>query len=1075
MSKTLLLIRIILLAALPGYLLTGCTKEARRKRLLSRAESDFKSGAYDEAKIEYLNFMRLGGQSATAYVGLGQVWFQEGVPLKAGAFLIKARELSPGDLENRLTLAQVYNAVGNRPEARKETLYVLQHSPANGPALFLLTEMAQKPEELSAAEKAISEFPEKESVFFYMAQANVAMRKMNLPAAQEAIADALAKDSKSAEAHHSRAVLSLLQKNSKQAREEFKAAANLSPERSSMKIEYADYLARRGENAEATAYLKTLTQKTPDFLGAWTLLARIALSAKKVDESLAFLENVFSRDPQNVDARLFQADALLEQKQLKKAIDVLEALDRSRPGAPGIKFQLAKAYLQDDKPEQASAALQQATAAKPDFAEAILLLAKLNLRTGQNGRAIDALEGLLKKRGNLLQAQLLLADAYRAAGRLDDAAAIFKTQIAQAPKNAEAYSFLGVIQRQQNQPEKARQSFQQSMELAPENVFAVTQLLELDLAGKDFASAMRRADEQLQKNPNSGYSCLLKGKVLSAKKEWPQAEATLKKAIELDPGLAPAYDLLVGIYLETGKADQAMRELQTILTKSPQNKAALMTLASLEETQGAFEKARDTYEKLLSFDPNDVTALNNLAFIYTERLNQGDKGVELARKARTQAPGNPAVADTLGWALFKRGDYQPATTLLEEAAEKSRENPEVRFHSGMAHYMMGQTEAARSDFQGALSLGQDFPGKKETERRLELLNQTAAGSHALTAEELEGMLKEHPKDIVARLRLAKVLEGQKSFARAATTYEEALKSNPKLGSVALELAELYAGPLKNPERALEFAKKARDLAPSDPRAAGILGHVAFDAGNFAWAYSLLQESAREASADSQVLHDLAWAAYSLGKVDEARVAMQQSLEASAGPEVAADAKSFLALTGVALDPARLAGATTEIQQKVNQSPPYVPAWMAAATLEMQSGRTDEAVTRYQAVLKKFPDFSPAQKELALLYANDPARVAEAYDLAVKARKNMPDDPEVAKLLGRLSCERKEYSRALQLLQESARKKPLDAQGLYYLGISYKEAKQPVDAKKALTDALSANLPAALDVSARQALAELQKR
>ncbi|MBA3352720.1 MAG: tetratricopeptide repeat protein, partial [Blastocatellia bacterium] len=855
------------------------------------------------------------------------------------------------------------------------------------------------------------------------------------------------------------------------AREQFKAAADLSPLRSSFKITYAEYLARTGASAEATTYLETLTKKTPDFLAAWTLLARTALSEKKNDEALALLENIFSRDPDNVDARLLQADALLGKQQTQKAVAILEQVDINHPGAPGIKFQLARAYLQEDKPGQASIALKQAITANPNFVDAILLLARLDLRAGQTAQAIPALEGLLKKKPDLSRAQLLLADAYRAAGRLDDAAGVFRQQIARSPENAEAYTFLGLIQEQQKQPDEARRSLEKALQLNSDNSLALSKLVELDLAANDFDAAMRRVEGQMQKEPSSGNSYLLKGKVLTAKKQWPEAETTLKKAIELDPNLAPAYDLLVGIYLETGKSDQAIRELEAVLAASPRNKGALMTVASVEEKRGAFTKAADAYQKLLAFDPNNITALNNLAYIYAERLNQGDKGLEMARKAYSLAPGNPAVSDTLGWILFKRDDYQQAVPLLEEAGDKIKDNPEVRFHSGMAHYMMGQADAARSDFEQALSMKRDFPSKHEAEQRLQLLNQTTGnGSGGLTAEQLENMLKQHPKDIVARLRLAEVYKAKEDYVHAAATYEELLKLNPNLGKVALELAELNAGPLKNPQKALAFAKKARELLPSDPQAAGILGRIAFNAGNFQWAYSLLQEGSRQAEADPRVWYDLAWAAYSLGKVEQARQAMQQSLDAAPDSAVAADAKTFLLLTDQNISLA----AKDEIKQKLEENPPYVPALVAAAGLDAEAGRKTEAVKSYQAVLQRFPEFSPAQKALAFLYAEDPARREEAFDLATRARKGLPADAGLARLLGRLSFEKKEYSRALQLLQEGARKEPLDAEGLYYLGLSYKETKQANEAKKALQAAQAAGLPPPLAESARKALADLQK-
>src|SRR6476660_8775299 len=88
MSKFLTVVRIVLLTLLISCIGLGCTKEAKRARLLKGAENDFKSGAYDKAKIEYVNVLRLGEQDATALARLGQMWLEQGDPAKAGAFLV---------------------------------------------------------------------------------------------------------------------------------------------------------------------------------------------------------------------------------------------------------------------------------------------------------------------------------------------------------------------------------------------------------------------------------------------------------------------------------------------------------------------------------------------------------------------------------------------------------------------------------------------------------------------------------------------------------------------------------------------------------------------------------------------------------------------------------------------------------------------------------------------------------------------------------------------------------------------------------------------------------------------------
>jgi uncharacterized protein HemY len=122
-------------------------------------------------------------------------------------------------------------------------------------------------------------------------------------------------------------------------------------------------------------------------------------------------------------------------------------------------------------------------------------------------------------------------------------------------------------------------------------------------------------------------------------------------------------------------------------------------------------------------------------------------------------------------------------------------------------------------------------------------------------------------------------------------------------------------------------------------------------------------------------------------------------------------------------------------------------------------------------LQRFPDFAPAQKHLAALYLEEPATLDKAYDLAVKARKALPDDPELARTLGEINFQKKEYGRALQLLQESARATPLDAKGSYYLGASQLQLNQKPQATEALERALAAGLQEPFASEAKRLLAE----
>jgi uncharacterized protein HemY len=163
-----------------------------------------------------------------------------------------------------------------------------------------------------------------------------------------------------------------------------------------------------------------------------------------------------------------------------------------------------------------------------------------------------------------------------------------------------------------------------------------------------------------------------------------------------------------------------------------------------------------------------------------------------------------------------------------------------------------------------------------------------------------------------------------------------------------------------------------------------------------------------------------------------------------------------------------------VSKALAAQPDYMPALMAKAVLRLQKGDAAEAGTIYNTVLQKWPDFAPAQKRLAAIYANDPSNANKGYELANKAHRAMPDDPDLARTLGVLSFQRKEYSRAIQLLQESETKKTLDGKSLFVLGMAHFQLGHKSDAKKDLDRALEAGIPDDLTKQARDIIATIEK-
>jgi tetratricopeptide (TPR) repeat protein len=1065
-------LRIIISLLVALSLLTSCSKEARKTRALRRAEAYFSSGQFDNAKIEYLNVLRLDPGSSIPYEKLGFIWSEEGAPLRAAPFLFKSRELASQNVENRLRLARILGSLGRRSDAIHEATQILEQHPENGDALRVAAETAQTHEEVETVEQQLRKFSNPNSVDFQLALGTMAARRGNREAVEKAAQQAVTLDPRSAPAHFFMGTYLFSQQDREKAGQEFKLAAELAPPRSRERVAYARFSAQMGASDEALKTLHAITAAAPDFLPAWNLLAELSLGRNNYDECLKDVANVLNRDSDNIDANILEAKAWLGKGDKDKAIQMLERIDTKYPGFPPVKYELARCYLEKNDTKQATTVLNEALAARPDFIEAALLLGQINLRTGRASDVVESMRGLLSKHPDTNGAKLLLADAYRVLGRLDDAADIFRTQIKISPENAEALMALGIILRQQQKNDEARQVLDKARKLAPNNLLPLAQLVDLDIATGNHEGALRRVQEQLSVAPDSAIVHFLQGQVYIAERKWEPAEAALTKAVSLNPNFSSAYALLASTYMAAQKLPDAAQQLEILVRQNPKNTQALMNLGVIYEKLNDLTKARDTYEKLLGIAPEFAPALNNLAFIYAEHFNQLDRGYELAQKARGLQPGDSSIADTLGWVCYKRHDYQQAIVFLQESASKSPNEPEILYHLGMAQYMMGQLEAARTAFEQALKSPADFPNKTEVQRRLSLIS-GAASAPSLSVEELKSIVAQQPDDVQARTRLAAAYEEQRAFSEAAGQYEEILKLSPKLVSVLTRLGELYLGPLNNAAKAVDCAKRARDLSPGDSHATLLLGRSAYKTGNYSWAYSLLKENARE-SADGETVSTLGWAAFYLGKVDEAKEPMRRVINISPSSPEAADAKIYLRMIEIEENPAGATNARQEVETVLKRDAKYLPAQLAEGAICIANGDSGRAAVIYEDILRRLPDFAPAQKRLAALYATNPDRLSLAYDLASKARKSLPDDAELTKTLAEISYQRKDYPRAVQLLRERARNGQLDANNLYYFGMSSLHTKETAQARAALTQALATGLKDPFATDARRALEDLSR-
>lgn len=1067
---------------------------------MQHADQDFQAARYDKAEIEYLRALRIPPASATAMTRLGLIYYEEGRLPQACAYLQKGTQMEPGNIQAQGKLARALLMLGGLKEAREAALQVLEREPGNEDGLLTLAGAAATSNLVSEAFRRLDSVPEavKAGPSYHVARGELLARKGDLVEAEAELKRAIVLGPKSGESYAALGEFELMRGNVKGAMAQLRTAADLSPLRSPLRLSYAEVCRKSGDAALGEQTAEEMTKKTPDYVPAWVFLAQCAFAEKRYEECTLLINATLGRDPINLDALVLRGSVSLARGEPTNAVAQFERILSMGlyQNVPQVQYLLAEAQLQTGSASKAIQTLNEALGAHPGYAEATLLLANLKLRRGDATSAIILLKKLSQQQPQVAEAQLLLATAYLVQKDPDDAIGVYRRMEGLFPKSPQVPQLLGLVLFQQNDKAAARRAFEKSLEIAPDYLPALENIVDLDILDKRYDAARQRVRRQMQQNPLAAGPWLLMAKIAMAEAmgynpadsaspgqklhfskdpavrgEVDHAEAALLKAISLEPGLSTSYLLLARLYVASDRAQQALEHLNAFLSKT-NDVAALMQLGMIQEQVKDYGPARAAYEKLLTINPRFSPALNNLAYLDSERFGELDKAYRMAEQARQLMPYDPSTADTLGWILYKRGEYERALGLIEEAAQRLAGDPEIQFHLGMAHYMMGEEELARVQLEAAAGSSKDFPGKAQAKGCLEVLAVDGRTAGAAVVEELEKRLREFPNDPVAASRLGASQARKGEWGAAAQTYKQVLDHNPGNPRLMIRLAqvELQLGRLSE---ALNLAKDAHALAPDDPQVSHVLGQLAFRDRDFSWAASLLQEAAAKLPRDSEVAYDLGWSYYSQGRVSEATSQMQKALQADPDFGQAGEARRFLALVSASPHAATGESLVSEARTILKQDPGDVPALALCAAVEASRSNYQASAELCERVLQEYPLFTPATRQLAMIRFVQGGKEAEAYDLAVKARRADPNDPAIAKLLGMLEYHRKNFARAAQLLEESANQSPDDAELLYYLGMSRCRLNELARGKAALQRALGLNLRAQLASEANQALRELK--
>jgi tetratricopeptide (TPR) repeat protein len=185
------------------------------------------------------------------------------------------------------------------------------------------------------------------------------------------------------------------------------------------------------------------------------------------------------------------------------------------------------------------------------------------------------------------------------------------------------------------------------------------------------------------------------------------AEASARKALEIDPHSPEAYNLLGYVAALEGDSAEAIENYRQAVALDDTYMEAMLNAAEVYiHPLGEFDEAIAMCEQALNLSETDEETIDTLLLVFDAMLGKGE--VDAARAVIARMPSGPYENANhtflVGRALYEIGEIARALPLVEEAARRDPNHSESWYFLGLIRDERGDAQAATECFLRAREL-----------------------------------------------------------------------------------------------------------------------------------------------------------------------------------------------------------------------------------------------------------------------------------------------------------------------------------------------------------------------------------
>jgi tetratricopeptide (TPR) repeat protein len=717
---------------------------------------------------------------------------------------------------------------------------------------------------------------------------------------------------------------------------------------------------------------------------------------------------------------------------------------------------------------------------KSDKIEAWRALAGINERTKAYQPLFENLRRIVELDPTDIDARLKLGEMLLAGNAPDAALRIVEGAGEPGDQNPGLHALKAAILVKMRDVAGGLDEAQKATGLDPGNVDAAVMLASDKLSKGDVDSALQIISAPPVVSKSYPRIEQIRAQIFVRKGDLAQAEGILHKLIDQKPQEIALRDQLVRIYVAQRRFDEAERELRSIAAANPGNTGAeldlvrflsgikgpavareelvsritgggdvfayQMTLADLDFGQGKVDESTALLEGLITAPgapEHALAAQTKLAEFHFRKANY-PAAEKLVGDILKKDPRNTTGLKIRASIRIEQGQFESAISDLREALNAQPKSPELLLLMAIAYEREGKLELADRQYADATK---SAAGNPNVSRRYVAFLQRQ-GRVAQAEDVLTASVAANPRSIDLLSALAQIRLARQNWTGALTVADSIQAIGNDRGIANLIRGSAFAGQNKM-DQAIAALEAAHASAPDALQGVVSLVTAYIRSGKAGKAETLLDDMAKKYPENVQLSLLMGSTQLAKNNIAEAEKNFKRAIEQNPKEEA-----GYIALSNFYIRQKDYAQAIKILQDGGRELPDSLNLKLTLAVNLFQTGNYEEAIEKYESILKDAPDTPLAINNLASLlldYRSDKDSINRAYALAEKLKNS--NVAQFQDTVGWAQYNQGDFKAAVAKLESAQAQMPNLAAIRYHLGMSYIATGQTEKAAEQLKAAL----------------------